>query len=305
MTLDEIKDPTTWTAKFLASAQGDNAGILENAIQCVQPAIMTESAVVTLQLTQITTLDQEQIDIAAGPENEPSRIELDITGRVQSITLAVNMEWENGQTQEAEVDTHMFADQDGQHVVLVWCGAEPPSPRKMAEFAQEILGHQLDQQTIDDLVSDALHPEGEVFEFRFQHRVLQDEYAELKIFPPEAHASVVVEFTGNEAQALNTAQRLHSESQAAEAVRMALTYHQLPPDRMYDEGLPELAELYSAETGEAWEPMPAAEIPLHVFAHVLEIANEIYWENHEKSFHITPDLLREHGVNVETALRRR
>ena len=305
MTPDETNDPSPWTAKFLASTQGDNAAVLENAIDCGQPAIMTESAIMTLQLTQITTLEAEQIYIKASPENEPGRIPREITGRVQSITMAVKLEWENGQEQHAEVETDLFADQNGDHAVLIWCGAEPPSPRKITEFAQEILGQQPDPAKLDNLVSAALHPEGEVFEFKFQQRVLEDQFTELTIFPEEAYASVVVEFTGNETQAMNTARHMHGEQEAAEAIRMALTYNHISPELMYDEGLPELAELYSEATGEEWEPLPAAEIPLHVFAQMLKIANEIYWETHEKSFHMTPDSMREHGVDIETALRRR
>ncbi len=39
----------------------------------------------------------------------------------------------------------------------------------------------------------------------------------------EAYASVVIKFTGNEAQAMNTARHMHGEAQATEAVRMALS----------------------------------------------------------------------------------
>ncbi len=297
-------EPNIWKAKLLAAPQGHGALIMANAIACGKPAIMTERAIITLRSTKITTLDQETVEIKAGPENQPGRIPRAISGRVQHIMMEIQLEWENGEKQEAEVETELFADQDGEHTILVWCSVEPPDPNHMREFAREILGHQLDQQQQDALAYAALHTKHDVYEFKFHHRIRREQLTELESFPDHAYTNIVVEFTGTEDQAMHAARRLYGDEEATEAVRMALTYNQLPPETMYDEGLPALAELHSEQTSEAWEPLPAQEIPMQTFAKLLEIANDSYWENHEKYFQITPATLRQLGINIEAALRR-
>lgn len=83
-----------------------------------------------------------------------------------------------------------------------------------------------------------------------------------------------------------------------------MPYERLAPEILCDEGLAELAALYSEETGETWAPRPAAEVSLTVFADLLELAEEDFWQNFEKGFHVTPEAAKELGIDVELALTR-
>ena len=143
----------------------------------------------------------------------------------------------------------------------------------------------------------------QTYEFTFHQQISREQLPVLNRFNA-AFAHTVICASGTEAQALEAAKEFYGDRQTAHAIRMALDYDQLPPEVLCDEGLPELAELHSRTTGERWQPRPAAEIPLHVFVELLELANEIYWENYERTLHLTPEALRGRGIAIEMALQR-
>ena len=112
-----------------------------------------------------------------------------------------------------------------------------------------------------------------------------------------------VELEGTEQQALDAARTLYGEDKAAEAVRMGLEFDRLPPE-VLDSAIQTMAEQHSDTTGETWEALPDTEIPLNVFADLLQMANGGYWSNYEKSFELDVDVAKERNIDITLAIRR-
>ena len=298
-------NPTTGAALFPTTSMERRAGPPAHAISSGRPMTIGETAHVDLRSTRITDLEQNTIEIVAADhsESDADRIQGQLVGRVASITMDVVLRWENGNVQRAEWNVPHFADWDGNHAVLVWMTSEPPTPERMREWVRESLGDALKVKQLRDLVDAALGPEGIIYEFRFPQ--LEDNgLPELAHLQVDHSVSSTVHFRGNEYQATRIAKVLYGDQNAAEMVRMSLIPDFVSPDFMHED-LRELARLHSEETGVDWVPLPAAEIPLHVFQDLLEMANAGYLQSRGMSFNLTPAAARDRSVNFELALRRR
>ena len=141
------------------------------------------------------------------------------------------------------------------------------------------------------------------YTFTFQKRIDHERLPELTGFPEKAYANLRVEFKGTEQQALDAAHTLYGKDKAAEAIRMGLEFDRLPPE-LLDSAIQTMAEKYSETTGETWEALPDAEIPLNVFADLLQMANDSYWSHYEKSFQLDVDVAKERNIDVTLAMRR-
>ena len=141
------------------------------------------------------------------------------------------------------------------------------------------------------------------YPFTFRKRITIQQFPELATLPPGHYAEIVVTFNGTEQQALNAARRLCGHQAAEHAVRMALDYQGLHPSILEHEGLSMLARLHSEQTGQSFLPLPAAHVPLSVFAALLKTADQ-YWEHAEQHCRITPTDASRHGIPFQQALTR-
>ena len=139
------------------------------------------------------------------------------------------------------------------------------------------------------------------YPFTFRKRITIQRFPELANLPPGHYAEIVVTFNGTEQQALNAARQLCGHQAAAHAVRMALDYQGLHPSILEDEGLSMLAQLHSEQTGQSFLPLPAADVPVSVFAALLKTADH-YWEHAEQHCRITPADASRHGIPFQQAL---
>ena len=141
------------------------------------------------------------------------------------------------------------------------------------------------------------------YTFTFQKHIDRARLPELAGFPEKAYANVRVEFEGTEQQALDAARTLYSADKAAEAVRMGLEFDRLPPE-VLNSAIQAMAAQHSKATGETWEARPDSEIPLNVFADLLQMANDSYWSKYEKSFELNVDVANERNIDITLAMRR-
>ena len=296
-------EPTTGAALFPAISMEQDAGPLAHAINSGLPMIIRESAQVDLRSTRITDLEQNTFEIVAADhsKNNAERIQSQLIGKVASITMDVVLDWENGAVQRAELNAPRFADWNGRHAVLVWATNEPPDPDEMRAFVRESLGDALEVQHLYDLVDAALHPEWNEYNFRFEGPEV-DGLPELAHLQENYSTSNTVYFTGNELQATRIAKALYCDEDAAEMVRMSLYYHIVSPQFVHED-LQELAKLHSEETGVGWVPLPVAEIPLHVFHSLMEMADAGYLKSQGQSFNLTPAAAHAQNIDFELALR--
>lgn len=141
------------------------------------------------------------------------------------------------------------------------------------------------------------------FGFTFRKNIVAGQAPALDAFPGDVNAVLTVAMTATEEQALAIAERLYGPAQAAAAIRMSLEFDRLPPE-LLERVVSDLAEDYSAETGEHWTARADVDIPLAAFADLLELANESYWEHFEKSFPVKMEAMAKRGIDIKDVLRR-
>ena len=84
---------------------------------------------------------------------------------------------------------------------------------------------------------------------------------------------------------------------------MGLEFDRLPPESLAS-AIQTVAEQHSEITGETWEALPDTEIPLKACADLLQMANDSYWSNYEKSFELDVDVAKERNIDITLAMRR-
>ena len=143
------------------------------------------------------------------------------------------------------------------------------------------------------------------YEFNFYLPVPCEADFSKKIALPEAtYQKVHIKCFATEAEAVTAATGLFGEDAAPEAIRLALGYSRVPPVHLVEQGLEELAEDHSYNTGETWEAREAYDIPFPVFADLLQVFNDNHWEKHEKSMRCSPERVMRNGIDIEQVLVR-
>lgn len=146
---------------------------------------------------------------------------------------------------------------------------------------------------------------GNTYEFNFYQPVPSEaDFAQKVSLPENSYQKVHIKCFATEAEAMATATGLFGEDKASRALRMALEYDRVPPDYIDEQGMEDLAEDHSHETGETWQARDVADIPLPVFFNLLEAFNENYWEKYEKSMRISPERVMQKGIDIEQVLVR-
>ena len=96
---------------------------------------------------------------------------------------------------------------------------------------------------------------------------------------------------------------LGDEADLALEARKALDPGNVNLNTLMQEKAPEFAREFSEEQGKEYRPLPLREIPLNILDGMLEAGNNSLWENYEKRWSLTPELLEMNGVQPEDFLK--